>query len=342
MNFLELVAALGESAANNSLASNPECNPPLVRLMSIEAAVAGDASYIEGGKFASHVETTAAAILILPNREDLTAAATKRGIAWIAGNEPRLLFAEVINILYRPASLKGAIDPTATIDPTAEIGENVAIGARAWIGAGVKLGDSVQIWPNVVVYPGTTIGDRSVLHANCTIQERTQIGKDCVIHSGATIGSEGFGFVPTHQGWYKMQQSGCVVLEDGVEVGANSCIDRPAIGETRVGCHTKIDNLVHVAHGCTIGSNCALAAQVGLAGGVKVGNGVLLGGQVGAANNVTIGDGVQASAKTGIHGNVSPGEVISGYPAMPHRVWLKSSAIIKQLPEIYSSWKKLL
>jgi UDP-3-O-[3-hydroxymyristoyl] glucosamine N-acyltransferase len=157
------------------------------------------------------------------------------------------------------------------VHPSAKIGHKVAIGAHAVVEANVTLGDGVCIHPNAVIYPGVHIGDRTILHANCTIHERVQIGNDCVIHSGAVIGAEGFGFVLVPEGWFKMEQSGIVVLEDGVEIGCNSTVDRPAVGETRIGSQTKIDNLVHIAHNCQIGQACALAGQVGMAGGVKIG-----------------------------------------------------------------------
>jgi UDP-3-O-[3-hydroxymyristoyl] glucosamine N-acyltransferase len=194
---------------------------------------------------------------------------------------------------------------------------------------------------NVVIYPDSEIGDRTVLHSNCTIQERTRIGADCVIHSGAVIGGEGFGFVPSASGWVKMEQSGCTVLEDGVEVGCNSTIDRPAVGETRIGRNTKMDNMVHIGHGCQIGANCAIAAQVGMAGGTKVGNQVILAGQVGIANQAKVGDGVIASAKTGIHSDIEPGAVVSGYPAIPHKVWLKAATIYRRIPDMYQTLKQL-
>ncbi|NET36412.1 MAG: UDP-3-O-(3-hydroxymyristoyl)glucosamine N-acyltransferase, partial [Cyanothece sp. SIO1E1] len=214
-------------------------------------------------------------------------------------------------------------------------------GAHVVVQAGSTIGDGVCIHPNVVIYPDAEIGDRTVLHANCVIHERTQIGADCVIHSGAAIGAEGFGFVPTPEGWLKMEQAGRTVLEEGVEVGCNAAIDRPAVGETRVARNTKVDNLVHIAHGCEVGEACALAAQVGLAGGVKMGNRVILAGQVGVANQAKIGDGAIASAKTGIHGQVSPGAVVSGYPAVPHEVYLKVSAIYNRLPEMYKFLRRL-
>jgi UDP-3-O-[3-hydroxymyristoyl] glucosamine N-acyltransferase len=264
----------------------------------------------------------------------------KRGIPWIAASEARLLFAQVIKVFYQPFQLPLGIHPSAIVAAGVELGADVSIGAHVVIQPGVKIGTGVIIHPNVVIYPDVEIGDRSILHANCTIHERVRLGNDCVIHSGAVIGSEGFGFVPTASGWFKMEQAGYTVLEDGVEIGCNSSVDRPAVGETRIGRDTKLDNLVHVGHGCSIGSNCALAAQVGLAGGVKVGNGVLLAGQVGVANQVTIGDRAIASSKTGIHRNVEPGEVVSGYPAVSHKLWLKTSAIVNRLPEMYQFFKR--
>jgi len=192
-----------------------------------------------------------------------------------------------------------------------------------------------------VIYPGVKIGDRTVLHANCSIHERAIIGVDCVIHCGAVIGSEGFGFVPTPTGWFKMEQSGYTILEDRVEVGCNTTIDRPAVGETRIGRDTKLDNLVHIGHGCQVGKNTAIAAQVGMAGGVKVGNNVLLAGQVGIANQAKIGDGAIATAKAGIHNDIPNGAIVTGVPAIPHKVFLKAAAIYSRLPELYQSIRQL-
>jgi UDP-3-O-[3-hydroxymyristoyl] glucosamine N-acyltransferase len=273
--------------------------------------------------------------------ESLQQQAADRGIAWIATSEPRLLFAKAIALFYKPFQPAPEIHSTAVIHPSAQIGERVYIGPHVVIQADVKVGSGVCIYPNVVIYPAAEIGDRTILHANCVIHERAWIGADCVIHSGAAIGSEGFGFVPTPEGWFKMEQSGYTVLEDGVEVGCNSTIDRPAVGETRVARNTKIDNLVHVGHGCTIGQNCALAAQVGLAGGVKVGNQVLLAGQVGISNQAKIGDGAIASAKAGIHSDVEPGTIVTGTPAIPHKLFLKAAAVYNRLPEMYQTLKQL-
>jgi UDP-3-O-[3-hydroxymyristoyl] glucosamine N-acyltransferase len=316
-------------------------DPDIQGVAAIDEATAKTLSYIEGEKFAYQITTTQATALILPMDEVLQAAASDRNLAWISVPNPRLAFAQAIALFYQPFRPSPGIHPTAVIDSSADLGKDVAIGAHVVIQAGVSLGDGVCIHPNVVIYPEVTVGDRTQLHANCVIHERTQIGSDCVIHSGAAIGSEGFGFVPTKEGWYKMEQSGRVVLEDGVEIGCNSAVDRPAVGETRIKRHTKLDNLVHVAHGCQIGEACAMAAQVGLAGGVTVGNRVILAGQVGIANQVKIGDGAIATAQTGVHRDVEPGAIVSGYPAIPNKLWLKISAIYNRLPEMYQGIREL-
>jgi UDP-3-O-[3-hydroxymyristoyl] glucosamine N-acyltransferase len=339
MQFSELIIKLGSAVAASSLETAPHLNPILTGLAPIDAAGSGTVSYIEGDKFAKFVSSTAASALILPMNETIQAQAIEREIAWIAASEPRLLFARVIKVFYQPFRLPIGVHPSAIVEAGVDLGADISIGAHVVIQSGVKIGNGVTIHPNVVIYPDVQIGDRTTLHANCTIHERVRLGSDCVIHSGATIGAEGFGFVPTATGWFKMEQAGYTVLEDGVEIGCNSTVDRPAVGETRIGRDTKLDNLVHVGHGCQIGSNCALAAQVGLAGGVKVGNGVLLAGQVGVANQVTIGDRAIASSKTGIHSNVEPGEIVSGYPAVSHKLWLKTAAIVNRLPEMYQFFK---
>ena len=341
MKFSEIAEKLGSTAHSNSLTTHPDLNPDITSIAPIEEAASGTISYIEGGKFAVMVGKTAASALVLPSDEALQTQATERGIAWIASPEPRLLFASAIALFYKPFQPAPEIHPTAVIHPSVEIGQDVYIGAHVVIQPGVKIGNEVCIHPNAVIYPDVQIGDRTVLHANCTIHERSQIGADCVIHSGAVIGAEGFGFVPTSQGWFKMQQSGRTVLEDGVEVGCNTTIDRPAVGETRVGRNTKIDNLVQIAHSCQVGENCAFAAQVGMAGGVKIGNRVILAGQSGIANQAKIGDGAIASAKAGIHSDVAPGEIVSGIPAMPHKNFLKVAAVYSRLPELYQTLKQL-
>ncbi len=341
MKFSQLIQALSATIARSSREQLPDLDPDITGVSAVDEAVPGTVSYVDGDKFAAAVQTTIATALILPLSEELQATATQRGIAWVATDQPRLAFAQAIAVFYQPFRPVAEVHPTAIVHPMAKLGQNVAIGAHVSIQADVVIGDGVCIHPNVVIYPGVRIGDRTILHANATIHERSQIGADCVIHSGVVIGSEGFGFVPTPQGLVKMEQSGLVVLEDGVEIGCNSCVDRPATGETRIGRNTKIDNLVQIAHGCRIGHNCAIAAQTGLAGRVTLGNGVMLGGQVGIANQITVGDGAMVYAQAGIQADVEAKAVVCGTPAISARTWFRSIAMFHRLPEFYKLLRQL-
>lgn len=339
MKFSEFVHRLANQVPSSQvhLADDPD----LTGLSAIDESEGQTLSYIEGEKYAHHIATTHASALILPLNDDLQTQASDRGLAWMAVKEPRVALAHAIACFYAPVRPASGIDPSAQIHPTAQIADDVAISANVVIGAHVTIGAGVAIHPNVVVYAGAKVSDRTVLHANCVIHERSEIGPDCVIHSGAVIGSEGFGFVPVPEGWVKMPQSGYVVLAAGVEVGCNATIDRPALGTTQVGRNTKIDNLVQIAHGSKIGENCAIAAQVGMAGGVKIGNRVILAGQVGIVDHIEIGDGAIGTAKAGIHNNIKPGEIVTGIPALPHKAFLKASAVFRRLPEMHQTLRKL-
>ncbi|HEY9705974.1 MAG TPA: UDP-3-O-(3-hydroxymyristoyl)glucosamine N-acyltransferase, partial [Allocoleopsis sp.] len=286
MKFSEIVSKL--SIESNSLSINPDLNPDITTVAEINDAMSGNISYIEGGKFAAKVNDTHASALIIPDDDHIKNAANERGIAWISSSEPRLTFAQTINIFYQPFKPSSGIHPTAIIPDNTIIGSDVYIGANVLIYEGVKIGNNVYIHPNVVIYSDVEIGDRTVLHANCTIKERSKIGADCMIHSGVVIGAENFNLDLKET---PKEQIGYTILEDGVEVGANSTITRPLIGETRIGKSTKIDNLVQIGAGCMIGSNNAIAGQCGLSPGVKMGSGILLAGQVAIAENITIGSG---------------------------------------------------
>jgi len=341
MKFSEIIEKLGSSVVAHSLTLDSDNDPEIGGVAAIDDATPNTISYAESNKFAVLIGSTAASALILPPNEDLHAKADARGIAWVAVHHPRLAFAQTIALYYQPFKPAPVIHPTAVIDPSVQIAEEVSIGANVVIQSGAKIGAGAVIHPNVVIYPDVQIGDRTVLHANCSIQERTRIGADCVIHCGAVIGSEGFGFVPTREGWLKMEQSGCTVLEDGVEVGCNSAVDRPAVGETRIGRNTKIDNLVQIGHGVKVGEACAFASGCGLAGGTQIGDRVILAGQVGVGNNARMGDGSVASAKAGVLKDVPPGQTVSGYPAIEHKVFLKASAMYHRSYEMYLSIKQI-
>ena len=230
--------------------------------------------------------------------------------------------------------------PTAAIAPTARIGVNAHIGAYAVIGDGVTIGDNAVILPHAVFYPHSSAGHNLFAHAHAVIREYCQLGDDVILQNGAVIGADGFGFARQSDGrWYKIVQSGQTVLEDAVEVQANACIDRASIGETRIGAGAKVDNLVQVGHGSMVGSDTLLCAQVGLAGSTVVGKRVILAGQVGVAGHCTVGDGAVATAQSGIPSDVAPGKVVSGYPAIDNRQWLRSVALFNRLPELIRDLK---
>ncbi|MEA5399076.1 UDP-3-O-(3-hydroxymyristoyl)glucosamine N-acyltransferase, partial [Synechococcus sp. BA-124 BA4] len=267
--------------------------------------------------------------------------ASARGIAWVALKNPRLAFAEALEALHPPRRLPPGIHPSAVIAPGVGLGRSVHIGAHVVVGEGSVIGDDCTLHAGAVLYEDVQLAEACEIHANAVLHPGSRLARGCVVHSTAVVGSEGFGFVPTASGWRKMPQTGLVVLEEGVEVGCGTTIDRPSVGETRIGAGTKIDNLVQIGHGVVTGRGCALASQVGIAGGATLGDGVILAGQVGVANRARIGDRAIASSKSGIHGEVAAGEVVSGYPAIPNRLWLRCSAAFNKLPEMAKALRQL-
>jgi UDP-3-O-[3-hydroxymyristoyl] glucosamine N-acyltransferase len=222
------------------------------------------------------------------------------------------------------------------------VGKNCLFAAQVGVAGKVIIGDNVLIYPNVTVLDESTIGNQTTIWSGTVIRERCHIGSHCIVHPNATIGADGFGFRPDpERGLVKIPQIGNVIIGNGVEIGANSCVDRGKFSSTIVGDGCKIDNLVQIGHGSQLGTGCAIAGQSGMAGGVKVGNRVILAGQTGIANQVKIGDGAIASAQSGIHSDVAPGDIVSGSPAIPYKLYLKVAAIYSRLPEMYKSLKEL-
>jgi UDP-3-O-[3-hydroxymyristoyl] glucosamine N-acyltransferase len=228
------------------------------------------------------------------------------------------------------------------VAPSAKIGENASIGPYSVIGENVSIGDNVSILAHCVIYQEVRIGDGVLIHAHCVIREGCRLGDRVILQNNVVIGGDGFGYAKrTDSSWLKIRQAGIVIIEDDVEIGAGAAIDRATIGSTVINKGTKIDNLVQIGHGSFVGQNTLLCAQVGLAGSTRVGNEVILSGQVGAAGHLEIGDRVIATAQTGIPNSVEAGKVISGYPAIDNRDWLKSSAIFAQLPKLQKEIREL-
>jgi UDP-3-O-[3-hydroxymyristoyl] glucosamine N-acyltransferase len=306
------------------------------RVAGIEQAVAGDLTFLSNPRYLRLLPETRASAVILD--ESMPSAPC----AMLRSPHPYLSFANAV-VLFAPASTpRPGIDPLSAVAADATLGPGVAIGAFVSIGPGARIGARTVIYPNVTIGEGASIGDDCVIHAQASIRERVQIGHRVIVQDGASIGSDGFGFVRRPDGTHqKIPQISHVVIEDDVEIGANAAIDRPAVGETRVRAGAKIDNLVQIAHGVTVGRNTLLAAQVGIAGSSTVGDNVTLAGQVGVAGHIEIGDGVRASAQSGIPNSVDAGAFVSGYPAIDNHDWLRASAVFRRLPELRRTIQQL-
>lgn len=301
------------------------------RVAGIEHAKPGDLTFIANPKYHSQIATTSASAVIVSAH--FSADTTRPAL--LRCDHPYLAFAKAVGLLARSSPPAIGIDPTSALANDAEIGLDVSIGAFVVIGPGATIGARTVLYPHVVVGPGAVVGQDCVIHAHVSIRERVQIGHRVVVQDGAVIGSDGFGFVKQADGTHlKIPQHADVVIEDDVEIGANTTIDRPAVGETRISAGTKIDNLVQIAHGVTIGKRVLFAAQVGIAGSTVVEDDVVLAGQVGVAGHLRVGKGVVATAQTGVPNSVDAGQMISGYPAIPNRDWLKASAVFRKLPEL--------
>ncbi|HKX31582.1 MAG TPA: UDP-3-O-(3-hydroxymyristoyl)glucosamine N-acyltransferase [Blastocatellia bacterium] len=306
-------------------------------LAPIEIAQAHQLTFLSNRKYRRYLSTTAAAAIITDEAGNLL-----EGQSGLLSDNPYLTFAEALSLFYTPPRLAEGIHPQASISPTAIIGAGVSIGPFTVIGDGARIGDRTVILSHCTIYPEAEIGTQTMIHSHCVVRERCRVGSHVVLQNNVVIGSDGFGYARRHdRTWYKIPQTGLVVIEDEVEIGPGSVIDRATIGVTRVGRGTKIDNLVQIGHGSSVGRNTLLCAQVGLAGSTSVGDEVILSGQVGVAGHLSIGDRVVATAQTGIPNSVEPDRVVSGYPAIDNRNWLRSSAIFAQLPQLYKELKAL-
>jgi len=299
------------------------------RVAGIEDARPGDVTFLSNPRYGPALKTTRASAVILA--EDAPAAPC----AMLRSPNPYLAFARAVGILYPQVEPPPGIHSLTDIAPDARLGDGVSIAAFVIIGQGVTIGSGAVIGPHVSIGARAELGDRCRIHSHVSIREGCRLGRRVVVQDGAVIGSDGFGFAKREDGSYeKIPQPGIVIIEDDVEVGANTTIDRPAVGETRIAAGAKVDNLVQVAHGVRVGRNTLLCAQVGIAGSATIGNDVMLAGQVGVAGHLDVGDRVTATAQTGIPNSVEAGSVVSGYPAIPNRDWLKASALFRRLPEL--------
>ena len=297
-------------------------------LAPLESAGSAKITFLANPKYASKVaDTGAGAVLMVPGGESYG-----RNVIEVAN--PYLAFAKLLTLFYVQPHPPLGVLPEACIGIGVSLGENITIYPGAIIGDNVTIGDGCVVYSGAVIYAGVSIGDDTIIHAIAVVRERCRIGQRCVIQPGAVIGSDGFGYAPDGSGYYPIPQIGIVVLENDVEIGANACIDRAALEVTLVRRGTKLDNLVQVAHNCQIGEDCMIVSQVGISGSTRIGNHVTLAGQVGVAGHLTIGDNVVVGAQSGVPGSLAANAGYSGTPAIPHKEWLKSMAVVAKLPDL--------
>lgn len=320
---------LSEIAARLDCVLSGDGAVEITRVTGIEEAEPGHLTFVSNPKYAVRAKTTKASAIIVSTDFPEVPAATLRS------SNPYLTFARAVELFYEPPQASPGIDPTARIASTAKLGERASVGPYVVIEDDVEIGDHCVIHPFVHIMQGARIGHHFKAYAHVSVREFCRIGNNVILQDGAKVGTDGYGYAKKDDGsYYKIVQSGIVVLEDDVEVGANATIDRATIGETRVRRGAKIDNLVQVGHASDVGEDTLLCAQVGLAGSSKIGRSVILTGQVGVAGHLEIGDRVVATAQTGIPNSIEPDKVVSGYPAIENKLWLKSSAVFKRLPEL--------
>jgi len=301
----------------------------IIGLNGVEQAGSEEITFVANPKYAAAARRTKAAAVIVAENFPVIPAATLRV------EDPYLGFARALELFHQPLQYAPGVHNTAVVHPTCKIGRNAHIGPYVVIDENVEIGNDVVLLAQVVIYRGVKIGDKFFAHAHVVVRENCRIGKNVLLQNGVVIGADGFGFAKTHEGrWRKIPQPAPVVIEDDVEVQANSCIDRASVGETRIRRGVKIDNLVQVGHGSKVGEDALLCSQVGLAGSTEIGNRVILTGQVGVVGHCKIGEGAIVTPQSGVANDIPAGALVSGAPAVDHKLWLKYSALLPKLPEM--------
>jgi UDP-3-O-[3-hydroxymyristoyl] glucosamine N-acyltransferase len=303
---------------------------------SLEKAKGGDLVFLAHRKYLSLLERSKASAAIIPTEERYGR------IPVIKSDNPHLSFIKAVELFYKPYSPQPGIHPSALVSPSAKIGKDVSIGAFSFVGDEAEIGEKTVIFPLVAIYPQVKIGKETVIHSHVSVREKVRIGNLVIIHNGAVIGSDGFGYLQDKdRSHIKIPQVGTVTIEDEVEVGANTAVDRAALGETIIKKGTKLDNLVQVAHNVEVGAHSILAGQVGISGSTKIGKNVTMGGQAAVIDHINIGDNVMAAARTGITKDVPPNSVIGGFPYLDIKEWRKSAAMLPRLYELAKEVKRL-
>ena len=325
MKLFDLATATGADCALS------EGELEITAAAGLDEAQPGEVTFLSNPKYTNKVATTRASAIYLTEQAEIA----RGDIAVLRAKDPYLAFTRALVVFHPRATFEPGIDPAAVIDLSAKTGEGTFIGARSVLGANVKLGERVRIHPNVTIYDDVSIDDDTEIHSGVAIRANTEIGKRVIIHNNAVIGSDGFGFAKDEdKHWLKIPQVGHVVIEDDVEIGANTTIDRASTGETRIKRGAKIDNLVQIGHSCVVGEDALLCAQVGMAGSARVGDRVILTGQVGIGGHITVGDDAILYPQSGVPNDVAPGEILVGTPAFEVSAFWRAVAVFKKLGDL--------
>ena len=321
--------------------STIETGDPALEITSaagLDIAGPGEITFLANPKYTPQIGDTKASAIFLNDGVALD----RNDIAVLRSKDSYLAYTRALRLFHPDAEIVPSVHPTAVIDPSANVARSCEIGANVVIGANCRVGEGVRIHPNATLYADVSVGARSVIHSGVSIRENCEIGERCVIHNSSTIGSDGFGYAKDEdKRWLKIPQTGRVVLEDDVEIGANTAIDCASVGETRIKRGAKIDNLVQIGHSCTIDEDALICSQTGLAGSSVIGKRVILAGQVGIAGHLKVGDDAVLTAKSATSHDVEPGKIISGIPGFDNKDWLRATAAYRKLGEMVQKLRDL-
>lgn len=301
----------------------------------IKEAKPGEITFVSNPKYLKEIYKTDASAIIVPER------IKEAPKTLILTNNPYLAYAKVATLFSQVPQIPKGTSENAIIGKDSQLGKETSVAPYVYIGDNVKIGDRVTIFPLVFIGDNVSIGDDTIIYPNVSILDRCRIGKRVIIHSGAVVGSDGFGFAKDGDRYYKIPQMGIVQIDDDVEIGANTTVDRAALGKTWIRRGAKIDNLVQIGHNVTVGEDTIIIAQVGISGSTEIGSGVTLAGQVGIVGHISIGNHAKVGAKSGVARSLSDGETVSGIPALVHKDWLRLQAVLPKLPQIVKKLKDL-
>ena len=298
----------------------------------IEEGMPGAISFLSNPKYTHYIYDTQSSI-VLVNKDFEPEKEIKATLIKVDNAYESL--AKLLNLYEMSKPKKTGIDPLAYIAPTAKIGQNVYIAPFACVGDNAEIGDNTSLHPHATVGSGAKVGCNCILYPHVTVYHDCRVGNNCILHAGSVVGADGFGFAPAPEGYEKIPQIGIAILEDNVEIGANTCIDRATMGATVIRKGVKLDNLIQIAHNVEVGSHTVMASQVGVAGSTKIGEWCMFGGQVGVAGHITVGNKVNMGAQSGVNGSVKDGKALIGTPPIEFKNYFKSSAVFKKLPDMY-------